>query len=641
MKKILLIAAAMLAFAGCKEDEPVEPPVPQEPDEISVSPKSDKVGGEGGKVTTTVTSNGEWTLATAGGATYDWVDASPLSGKAGKTVVTFEVDENTDRGDVEAKFVFTCGDATAEYTIKSTEKEVVIPEIEVTSDNPVELGNEGSAFDVTLVTDTEGAELVAADFEAEISVDWLTFNAPATGDATSATLKFTAEANSEEGAPARSADITISYPGVENIVIKVNQAAGPEPQPAPEITIALNDGYTSPFEVEYTEKTQYYVQLRVSSSIVDMTANPATVPDLEVVSDQSWLVYGRNISAGRISDELTKINLYFNYDANPTDVARTANVTVSYKGTEYVKFQIVQAGDPNAGVEPPVGGDFVPYMKDHCISPELKIYTNASNKTMIESVAWANPSVLNVGKTMTVEMLVKHDEVFQKKGDATAKWDGTWVNCIFGMEGRFLVRQGDNSPAEPQQWELVWAASSDPTETKYRATEYLPGNEWVHLAIVADGSNVTLYQNGKSVGGGAIPSHVYNIDFSTSFDGYEQGQAFALGRAYDNARDFVGKMAEVRIWNRALSADEINADGHFYSVDPASNGLVAYWKLNEGEGDTFYDSTSNGNNLRGYYNTMAENPDSYSATGKIGLNYWDFGVDWTSEVPEVPSFPRN
>lgn len=67
MKKILLIAAAMLAFAGCKEDEPVEPPVPQEPDEISVSPKSDKVGGEGGKVTTTVTSNGEWTLATAGG----------------------------------------------------------------------------------------------------------------------------------------------------------------------------------------------------------------------------------------------------------------------------------------------------------------------------------------------------------------------------------------------------------------------------------------------------------------------------------------------------------------------------------------------------------------------------------------------
>ena len=115
MKKILLFAAAMLAFAGCKEDEPVEPPVPQEPDEISV-----------------------------------------------------------------------------------------------TSDNPVELGNEGGAFDVTLATDTEGAELVAADFEVETSADWLTFNAPATGNATSATLNFTAEANTEEGAPARSADITVS-----------------------------------------------------------------------------------------------------------------------------------------------------------------------------------------------------------------------------------------------------------------------------------------------------------------------------------------------------------------------------------------------------------------------------------------------
>lgn len=35
-------------------------------------------------------------------------------------------------------------------------------------------------------------------------------------------------------------------------------------------------------------------------------------------------------------------------------------------------------------------------------------------------------------------------------------------------------------------------------------------------------------------------------------------------------------MAEVRIWNRALSADEINAKGHFYSVDDTSNGLLRF-----------------------------------------------------------------
>ena len=618
MKKILLIAAAMLAFAGCKEDEPVEPPVPQEPDEISVSPKSDIVGGEGGKVTTTVTSNGEWTLATAGGATYDWVDASPLSGKAGKTVVTFEVDENTDRGDVEAKFVFTCGDATAEYTIKSTEKEVVIPEIEVTSDNPVELGNEGSAFDVTLVTDTEGAELVAADFEAEISADWLTFNAPATGDATSATLKFTAEANSEEGAPARSADITISYPGVENIVIKVNQAAGPEPQPAPEITIALNDGYTSPFEVEYTEKTQYYVQLRVSSSIVDMTANPATVPDLEVVSDQSWLVYGRNISAGRISDELTKINLYFNYDANPTDVARTANVTVSYKGTEYVKFQIVQAGDPNAGGEQP--GDYyitkAPVFNFHCAS---YAHTNPAD------TPWNNPSVMKFGSVITAEVLVCHDETFDDGTFNAGKWEGRQIGSILGIEPEFLIRHGDTPNTRLQQWELVLDGLN------VRSSTDLQGGVWTHLAVVLDGTNATIYQDGQNVGSAALPANFAGVDLTKCINGWRQPQFFSLGRSSDNTRSFCGKMAEVRLWNRALTADEINAENHFYTVDPNSKGLVAYWKLNEGDGTIFHDSTSNGNDLTGYA------VDGSVWGNYMGLDKWTVGVEWA----DVEAGPMN
>lgn len=33
-----------------------------------------------------------------------------------------------------------------------------------------------------------------------------------------------------------------------------------------------------------------------------------------------------------------------------------------------------------------------------------------------------------------------------------------------------------------------------------------------------------------------------------------------------------------------------------YEVDPASEGLVAYWKCDEGAGDTIRDHTGNGNN---------------------------------------------
>lgn len=499
MKKILLFAAAMLAFAGCKEVDPVEPPVPQEPDEISVSPKSGIAGGEGGEVTTTVTSNGKWTLATAGGATYDWVDASPLSGEAGETVVTFEVDENTDRGDIEAKFVFTCGDATAEFTVKSTQKEVVIPEIEVTSDNPVELGNEGGVFDVTLATDTEGAELVAADFEAETSADWLTFNAPATGDATSATLKFTAEANSEEGAPARSADITISYPGVENIVIKVNQA-----------------------------------------------------------------------------------------------------------------------GDPNAGGEQP--GDYyitkAPVFNFHCAS---YAHTNPAD------TPWNNPDVMNFGNVITAEVLVCHDETFDDGAHSTDKWDGRNIGSILGIEGEFLIRHGDTPNTRLQQWELVLNGLN------VRSSTDLQGGVWTHLAVVLDGTNATIYQDGQNVGSAALPADFAGVDLTKHFAGWRQMQFFSIGRSVDNTRSFCGKMAEVRLWNRALSADEINAENHFYTVDPDSEGLVAYWKLNEGEGTVFHDSTSNDNDLTGYA------VDGSVWGNYTGLDKWTVGVEWA----DVEAGPMN
>ena len=69
---------------------------------------------------------------------------------------------------------------------------------------------------------------------------------------------------------------------------------------------------------------------------------------------------------------------------------------------------------------------------------------------------------------------------------------------------------------------------------------------------------------------------------------------FHIGKSYNNTRWFNGAMSEVRIWSRALSADEINAAGHFYGVDPSTaQGLVAYWKLN-GTGTHVEDYSGNG-----------------------------------------------
>ena len=53
-------------------------------------------------------------------------------------------------------------------------------------------------------------------------------------------------------------------------------------------------------------------------------------------------------------------------------------------------------------------------------------------------------------------------------------------------------------------------------------------------------------------------------------------------------------MAEVRVWNRTLTKEEINAENHFYSVPVDSEGLVGYWKLNDGARSDYQGSFSFG-----------------------------------------------
>ena len=48
-------------------------------------------------------------------------------------------------------------------------------------------------------------------------------------------------------------------------------------------------------------------------------------------------------------------------------------------------------------------------------------------------------------------------------------------------------------------------------------------------------------------------------------------------------------MSEFRVWNRVLTPDEINERNHFYTVEPDAPGLVAYWKMNEGQGNLIHD----------------------------------------------------
>ena len=126
MKKILLFAAAMLALAGCKDPNGA---TSSASDDITVAPENRTVGGDGGNVQVIVTSTGDWTLASKDGKAYDWVTSDKDSGVDGD-IVKFVVEPNMEEQKT-AEFVFSCGKATAPFTIISMPGEV--PTITVTS----------------------------------------------------------------------------------------------------------------------------------------------------------------------------------------------------------------------------------------------------------------------------------------------------------------------------------------------------------------------------------------------------------------------------------------------------------------------------------------------------------------------------
>ena len=76
----------------------------------------------------------------------------------------------------------------------------------------------------------------------------------------------------------------------------------------------------------------------------------------------------------------------------------------------------------------------------------------------------------------------------------------------------------------------------------------LSANTWLHVVGVYDGSNLKVYVNG--VQSGDATAHTGDIDSSS-------GTALRIGVDVPEARYFEGKMDEVRIYNRALTAEEV------------------------------------------------------------------------------------
>ena len=138
-------------------------------------------------------------------------------------------------------------------------------------------------------------------------------------------------------------------------------------------------------------------------------------------------------------------------------------------------------------------------------------------------------------------------------------------------------------------------------------------NEWNHLVFTGDSSGGTLYLNG-----------VFDNSNSTAFITPDNSGIFYIGYSLYGTY-FPGLIDEVRIYNRALTADEVR---YHYN----RGGPVGYWNFNEGSGVTAYDSTENDND--GTIYGAAGTADSGTTTTLTDTKSWT-ADEWIGETVTI------
>lgn len=100
---------------------------------------------------------------------------------------------------------------------------------------------------------------------------------------------------------------------------------------------------------------------------------------------------------------------------------------------------------------------------------------------------------------------------------------------------------------------------------------------WHHVAAVRQGATISLYLDGQPIAGtprgnAAPPLNVSN-SLRLTFGTVDQQQ--------ETYRNLTGAIAEIRLWNCAKTASEIQ-DGYSIRLPPGSANLVGYWSIEQG-----------------------------------------------------------
>ena len=182
------------------------------------------------------------------------------------------------------------------------------------------------------------------------------------------------------------------------------------------------------------------------------------------------------------------------------------------------------------------------------------------------------------------------------------------------------------------------------TEDNSNLTYYYPGtvklHQWRHLALTVDatGTRYTFYINGVAQTPELLSGIPSAAKTNSSADLY-------LGNRLDLARGISGSIDEVRIWNSCLTQATI-ASNMMTDYPAGTAGMLAYYKFKEGSGNYLYDYSANDNTAyisgadvsglgKGkFWNNQTALMHSYSFAGEVIPTTFDAATNsFTSIVP--------
>jgi Ca2+-binding RTX toxin-like protein len=139
------------------------------------------------------------------------------------------------------------------------------------------------------------------------------------------------------------------------------------------------------------------------------------------------------------------------------------------------------------------------------------------------------------------------------------------------------------------QIEIKYSSGGGPVDT---GVEF-PDEKWHHLAATWQSNNglIKVYLDGSEIYSGNIAQGKNLISGGSLILGQEQD---SVGGSFDPSQTFQGSIDDVRIWNKARTQAEIQANFNRELIGNET-GLVGYWNFNSVNGNTVQDLTSNHN----------------------------------------------